>query len=354
MSSRHDLRRQAALWSRQLEEDDGSPEMRESFLDWCRQSPRHVRAMLELGCLPDELERLRDAEDLDTAMLARRLMGNARAASAASSIHAERQHHSTIEPAHRRSSARPCAPRIGTLVKLTAVAMGIMTLGVIGKSTLPAHPHEVITVAGESRSVILRDNTHVRLGPNTRMVARLDRQQRQVEISSGDALFDVAPDPTRPFLVRTGTLTTRALGTVFAVSHYEDGSPFTSVTVASGRVEVQANAATAAPVELADSEHLLLRPGQGLRVSRVNLRDELAWVDNRLVFYQGVTLASAALQFNRRNQLQILIVDSALAARPIMGTFRASDPLAFLRHFAPLVPFDIQPAGPDQVRLVPP
>lgn len=354
MSSRHDLRRQAALWSRQLDSKGGSPELSISYVRWLKQSPSHVQAALELGNLPEELERL-DALDaeLDVDALQCRLETNARAASAASSTQMGGRRPAMVEPLHHPQPTQPCIPRVGRLVKLTAVAVGIMTLSVIGQGTLPTHPFEVITPAGESRSVILRDNTHVRLGPNTRLITRFDRQQRLVELSGGDAMFHVTHDITRPFVVRTDMLTVRVLGTIFAVSRYgDDIAAVTSVTVSSGKVEIQQ--ATAAPVHLEGNDQAVLQAGQALQVSRVNVRDELAWVDNRLVFYKGVTLGSAVQQFNRRNQLQIMISDQALAARPIMGTFRASDPQAFLQHFAPLVPFSIQPEGPDQVRLVPP
>lgn len=357
MSSKHDLQRQAALWIRRLNDAGAASAAQADFIDWCKQSPSHISAMLELGGIREELRRLDEQPPAeDDVALAIRLLHNARHAATCNPVD------STARLPRRLSSARPKkspgdthqrTANMSRLLKITAATICVLMLTPLARSTLEARHPQYSTPAGESRRVILQDNTHVRLGPNTRMVVRFNRHQRLIEFSAGEAMFQVSPDPARAFLVRTDALTAHAVGTVFAVSQYqEDGVSVASVTVASGKVDVQVGHATA-PTRLEDSEQAILRSGNALQTRRIDLRDELAWVDNRLVFYQGATLASAAQQFNRRNQLQIVITDPALAARPVMGTFRASDPQAFLTHFAPLVPFSIRFEHPDQARLIP-
>ena len=64
--------------------------------------------------------------------------------------------------------------------------------------------------------------------------AQLDR--RLVELQRGEALFEVAHDPKRPFEVTANRVTSRAVGTKFSVRLYEDERVET--VVAEGRVLV--------------------------------------------------------------------------------------------------------------------
>lgn len=352
MSSRHDLQHQAALWIRRLNEVGTGQDVQTDFIRWCRQSPRHVRAVLELGQLSEELQRLdATAQELDNDSLGDRLLSNAQAAAL------DEGRAFTTHRSHRRALpafSHTTRQRRRRLCRFAMLAMSIAGLLLFSHGAMRPAQQDINTQAGESRRVILPDNTYVRLGPNSRMTVRFNAHQRLISFSHGDALFHVTHDPSRPFLVSTDILTARALGTTFAVSRHSDGdTPTAAVIVASGKVEVQPVQRPSAAIYLSANQQAVLQPNAPAHVNRVDPRDELAWVDNRLVFYQGATLATAAQQFNRRNRLQILIPDASLAARPVMGTFRATDPQAFLDYFAPRMPFAIMTDSPDQVRLLP-
>lgn len=73
------------------------------------------------------------------------------------------------------------------------------------------------TNVGELRTVILEDGTRMSLNTSTRVRVALASAQRTVSVEEGEALFEVAKDPRRPFVVRVADREVVALGTVFSV-----------------------------------------------------------------------------------------------------------------------------------------
>jgi|GEM_PF-233211 len=80
---------------------------------------------------------------------------------------------------------------------------------------------EYATGVGEQSAVQLADGSVITLNTSSRVSVRLSGGQRRVEILRGQANFEVAKDPSRPFIVRAGNGEVRALGTAFDV--YERG-----------------------------------------------------------------------------------------------------------------------------------
>src|SRR5690606_28626324 len=93
----------------------------------------------------------------------------------------------------------------------------------------------VRTGVGEQRTVTLEDGSRVSLNTATRLSLHFDRGVRRVRLQSGEALFEVARDPGRPFVVESGDRQVRALGTAFIVRR--DAGRI-AVTLMEGSVEV--------------------------------------------------------------------------------------------------------------------
>ena len=124
--------------------------------------------------------------------------------------------------------------RWAAAASFAAIAVGALVFWVAG-STRERVSHGV----GEQKTVRLTDGSVLQL--NTRSQARVAYTDgvREIELK-GEALFTVAKDMHRPFLVRTHDATVRALGTRFNV--YEQGTA-TRVAVLEGRVRVSSNVA---------------------------------------------------------------------------------------------------------------
>jgi len=134
----------------------------------------------------------------------------------------------------------------GTRVRylvFTAVAVA-MIVGGVYSFRVPSHqrPQAVRTYQtadGERATLHLADGSTVTLAPHTTLRVPLEFGDGTRLISLvGEARFDVAAQRHAPFVVRTGDVTTRVLGTVFAVRR-DTNDHVTQVAVLSGRVAVQ-------------------------------------------------------------------------------------------------------------------
>lgn len=112
------------------------------------------------------------------------------------------------------------------------------------------------TLIGQKASLVLDDGTKVMLnsGSSISYLSNFkDNTERLVELV-GEAFFNVSEDTLKPFIVRTGRLTTTALGTSFNIKSYEDEDR--EISLFTGSVAVKNL------IEDAGIERILLSPGQ--------------------------------------------------------------------------------------------
>lgn len=94
------------------------------------------------------------------------------------------------------------------------------------------------TVAGERKIIRLPDSTEVVLNASSVLTVGADFNEKYRNVKlSGEAYFKVAHDTSRPFIVSTGKLQTRVLGTEFNVHAYNNESNI-KVAVVQGLVRV--------------------------------------------------------------------------------------------------------------------
>ncbi|MGH6965230.1 MAG: FecR family protein, partial [Phenylobacterium sp.] len=183
----------------------------------------------------------------------------------------------------RLPAPRPANARRGWIVAGGMAAAATVALAIMPVSLLSAPPQTYTTAKGEHRTVTLADGTKVDLNAGTRMTVTLARHERRVSMPEGEAVFDVASDHSRPFLIAAGDRTVRVVGTRFDVRRREGQL---SVTVDRGVVEVRPN-------EDAPGRAFRLRPGQRLdhaqgaadaHVRAVAPADVYAWRTGRLIY----------------------------------------------------------------------
>jgi transmembrane sensor len=213
--------------------------------------------------------------------------------------------------------------RIAAAVATIAVAA---VLGFVAKTTWLDHTLE--TQASEWRSVPLSDGSSITAAPYTRLRHAMAYDQRLITLAQGRAMFRVAKDPSRPFLVDTGVAIVEATGTQFAVERYGDE---VKITMREGSVVVSPSSdgdATFASRPLVADQQLTISGSGDVRVAQVNGEESTQWASGRLTFRPGDTVEDAVRQFNDCNAMKI-VVDSATGSRPMRGSFEAIDPLSF-------------------------
>jgi transmembrane sensor len=189
------------------------------------------------------------------------------------------------------------------------------------------------TRKGEMKVVSLADGSVLTLNTATRLDVSYSADRRGIRLFAGEALFDVAKDPTRPFIVSAGDTTVRAVGTSFTVARL--GEEPIQVLVREGVVEVASTARRKAPPTRVVANNRAIASVSGAKVAVAELAQsdlgrEMAWRDGRLVF-EGETLATAVARFARYSDTRIIVDDPTLAGQEIAGIFQANDPIGFAK-----------------------
>lgn len=187
-------------------------------------------------------------------------------------------------------------------------------------------PHRYVSAVGEVRRVRLEDGSNMVLNTATRAMVEIDRSRRDIRLEEGEGIFEVARDPVRPFVVHVGSISIRALGTVFSVRSVDRQ---VNVAVTEGIVELMDRTrGESSRRRLGANEQATLTEVRQVDVSPLppqQAERKLAWMDG-MVGFDGETLRYAVTEMNRYNRRQIRIDDPALADRSVVGLFRANDP----------------------------
>lgn len=207
------------------------------------------------------------------------------------------------------------------------------------------------TRVGEVREVPLDDGSVVTLNTNSEVAVKYSEESRQIHLLRGEALFDVAKNKKRPFIVLAGDTQVRAVGTSFSVSMLPQ-HPI-EVLVREGVVELKRadNVARVLPVRVsANMRALSSRSDRIIAASlpQENVRRDLAWQYGQIAF-DNEALSDAADEFARYNEVRI-VVDPAAGSRTITGLFAASDPIGFAKLAAAALGLHLQLKG-SEVRL---
>ena len=213
-------------------------------------------------------------------------------------------------------------------VRIAAAAAAIALIAVLGfVAKVTWLDHSLQTQAGEWRSLPLSDGSSITAAPYTKLHHVIGDEQRLITLAQGRAVFRVAKDSSRPFLVDAGVVVVKATGTQFTVERRSDQ---VRVTMSEGTVVVCPPAGaerTFAKTLVADQQLTVSRSGEPA-VEHVDGKAFTDRVLGRLIFNSGYTVKAAASEFNEVNAMKI-VVDDATGARPMRGSFEAIDPFSF-------------------------
>ncbi|MBA2590250.1 MAG: FecR domain-containing protein [Alphaproteobacteria bacterium] len=208
------------------------------------------------------------------------------------------------------------------------------------------------TAKGETKVIALKDGSVVTLNTASEILVNYSDALRSVELVRGEALFDVAKNKARPFVVAAGDTSVRVVGTSFSVSRF-DAAPV-RVLVREGIVEVfKPSALNVQPVRIT-ANTMAMAPADhadivAQAVPSAQVRRAMAWQEGQIAF-EGQTLAQAAAEFSRYSDTKIVVEDPALAREEIAGLFKATDPVGFANTIAISLNAHVR-VGEGEVRL---
>jgi len=320
-----DIVAEASAWFIEFRAGDITASTCAGFHEWLRRSPEHIQAYIEIAAgwaelptadpegrlyIPTLIKRARESQEENVVAL------------------------SPWAPARlrrRRLSVRAWAASLA----------GVAILVGAGAWFTLYRADTFSTGLGEQRAVRLADGSTIELNALSTVRVRLSHKERDIDLTEGQALFYVAKDPARPFIVHSGTTTVRAVGTQFDVYRKENG---TVVTVVEGRVAVaHSDSSRFAPNQLAPALFLVAGeqvtmpakspPTAEPKPKHADVAVATAWAQKRLIF-EETPLASVVEEFNRYNTRRLVISDPELRSMGISGVYSSTDPdslLAFLR-----------------------
>ena len=400
---------EACAWFAQARGEDLDESGRREFDRWLRKSPEHLSAYLEIAAIWNEgplldptnkwtadtllQHALKSDDDNIVALRADFACREAAAAGPVSAACADDSRSGTAESASAvlveasptavsgalpqetaaRNGRRRARYRTG---RKLAIAASVAALAIVGGIVMRVElsPPIYATALGEQRSIQLEDGSTVELNSRSKIRVSYSKQERDVELIEGQALFHAAHNASRPFIVAVGATRVRAVGTQFDIYKRTNA---TVVTVVEGRVAVYSapststtdlalpappaasrapgapsartpksttpTAGSALPPEepltqlssasflVSAGEQLSVTPGVMQKIAHANVAGATAWREREIVF-ESATLSDVAEEFNRYNERQLVIAeDPKSPAFHVSGVFSSTDPDSLIR-----------------------
>lgn len=219
-----------------------------------------------------------------------------------------------------------------------ALAAGIATvalgLGWGGWQALqPGHHQQLQTALGERRQFELPDGSHLELNGGTRLQVEFSAGQRHILMAAGEAMFVVAHDSDRPFVVQTSQGKVTVTGTRFDVRQ-EPGR--TLVVVEQGSVRVQGQGDSLAQLGAGQGSQIDAR-GTVAAPYAVDAGALTAWRQGKLVF-ANASLADVVREVSRYRAQPVRVAPGRVAELRLSSTFSIDDPDALLRALPSILP----------------
>jgi transmembrane sensor len=231
------------------------------------------------------------------------------------------------------------APRSFVSAQRLAIAAGLCVVAIGAVFYLNRNNSTVTTGVGEQRMRTLEDGSRIYLNTGTKLTVHFDKDRRLVRLVEGEALFDVAKNPSRPFIVDAGERQVRAVGTEFVVrlDPHE-----LAVTLVEGSVRItdqgsldagSFDPATQQPKILTAGQRLTFADNKPPTLDQPQLDNVTAWRRGEVVL-DKTRLADAAEEMNRYSSVRLVVDNPETGNIRLSGIFRAGDSARFAEAVA--------------------
>jgi transmembrane sensor len=254
-----------------------------------------------------------------------------------------------VEREVEEAPVRPLWTRRRTLLSAGAATAAAAAIGV---AIFPKRVEQegLFTEIGQVREIVLPDGSIVSMNTDSGISVHYTETARNITLIKGEALFEVAKNKDRPFVVSAGGTQVRAVGTAFTVSHLPERP--VQVLVKEGIVELQRTDVPQAPPVRATANVRALVPPDAPIITTTMPEEKLArgleWQHGRISL-DDETLADAASEFARYSEVRI-VVDPAVSDRTVTGLFASSDPVGFAKTAATVLKLQTEVRG-NEVRI---
>ncbi len=373
----------ARAWLVRLRDDDVSIEEIAEWQNWLAQSPDHSRAYervektwqvaakIDLDGLEPTLAEIASDTYMGETPIA--FSQHARADTAIADTPSQPQHFTNSASGLLRRGPIRTAVAAATAGAALLFALAVSLPLLTGDTTEETTNYQdtgrqivatISTAKAEHRTANLFDGTDVAVGAASQISVDFSQKERRVDLTSGEAYFDVAPDPERPFVVSTPLGDVTAVGTAFNVRL---ASNRVVVTVTEGKVDVRP--ATIGVKDSALQSHSRPHPdgsavrveaGSAFTIARHNNVAtpmtivpalDVSWQDHRLV-YRAEPLQYVIADINRYTPGRIEYADPAVGQLSYSGVISPDAIEDWAMGLAMVFPVEIdnQPGGTIRIR----
>jgi transmembrane sensor len=315
-SINHEIDRQAAKWAARRDLGTLSAGDEAAFEAWLAADVRHLGAYGRAEAVLSRLERLNGV---------------------------------ALEPVPERAALLSGWTRRRILMT-GAAAAGLVVGAGVAERHLRRQQETFSTAIGQMREIVLADGSVVSLNTNSEIAVQFTREARNISLLRGEALFDVAKNKHRPFVVAAGNTRVRAVGTSFMVSLLPK-RPI-QVLVREGVIELRRiDAPQALPVRASANIQAIAAPGAPITtvaMPQEKLMRDLAWQRGSIAL-DNQTLAEAAAEFARYSEVRITVAPD-VSNRTVTGLFASHDPVGFAKAATAVLKLQMEVKG-SEVRI---
>lgn len=183
---------------------------------------------------------------------------------------------------------------------------------------------ETISPNGIKSKIVLSDGTIVDLNSGSSLsYPAVFKGKQRIVILKGEAYFDVAKDKKHPFIVKTGSMKIKVLGTHFNVKAYtDDDKIITSLLKGSVSIEksISASEHTDSIVLLPNQQAILYKATQTIDVQKANADLFVLWKEGQY-YFDNENLIEIARKLERGFNVNIKITSAKLKKEVFSGVF---------------------------------
>jgi transmembrane sensor len=290
-----DMLHVAADWWVRLRAPDATDDTVDQWLAWTLEDPRHLATFERINALAGKLG------SLDQVSRQSLVKAFAQPASPA-----------------RRWLPLAAAASVAAVVLSGAVFFAWTHLA----PTVSTHVYN--SAIAQNRDFTLPDGTQVALGAASTLTTQFSKDQRNIDLKSGEAFFQVVHDQSRPFTVAAGEISVRDIGTAFDVRRTGER---VTIAVTQGRVEItdlnrKPGDTAAGTLEVSAGQLVSYDPaGSGMTLGSMSAEQATAWRNDRLEFIDE-PLSVVIANLNRYSARPLYIADGNLDKLSYTGSIR--------------------------------
>ncbi len=183
---------------------------------------------------------------------------------------------------------------------------------------VPVYSQSFVSAQEPQSTLTLPDESKIVLDVHSNMNIKYYKSSRKVDFIDGRAVFYVAKDKEKPFIIKTKDAKIEVVGTAFEVSNINDSL---SVKVKEGTVKVSFDKKVA---YLNKSDEVFIGKNQEAKLVKTKLENIATWEKGFLLF-DKTSLKDSLDEFSRYVDINIEYANQKVAQTQITGKFSIDD-----------------------------